>query len=94
VFVYGLGLRLCLKYVVVVWLGFGTLFVGMYILRANLGLFVWGVGCEYCMHWLVPKNKVFMLACNAWVMRCTALSCCVHVILRPFKEGFLHVDNR
>jgi hypothetical protein len=84
VFVYGLGLQLCLKYVVVVWLGFGTLFVGMYILRANLGLFVWGLAVNIaCIDWSVPKNKVFMLACNAWVMRCTALLCCV--ILRPFK---------
>ena len=38
------------------------------------------------------KNRVFMLACNAWVMRCTALLCLA--ILRPFKYGFLHVDNK
>ena len=38
------------------------------------------------------KNRVFMLACNVWVMRCIALLC--HAILKPFKYGCSHVDNK
>ena len=38
------------------------------------------------------KNRVFLLACSVWVMRCIALLC--HDNLRPFMYGFLHVDRR
>ena len=38
------------------------------------------------------KNRVFLLACNVWAMRCTALLCCAFV--RPFTYGFSHVDKR
>ena len=38
------------------------------------------------------KNRVFSLACNVWVIRCTALLCLS--ILRPSKYGCLHVDRR
>ena len=45
------------------------------------------------LHALVNvKDWVFILACNAWVMRCIALLC--RAILKPFKYGFLHVDNK
>ena len=38
------------------------------------------------------KNRVFLLACNVWIMRYIALLC--RVILRPFKYGCLHVHRR
>jgi hypothetical protein len=38
------------------------------------------------------KNRVVLLACSVWVMRCTTLLS--RAILRPFKYGFLHVDKR
>ena len=37
------------------------------------------------------KNHVSLLACSVWGMRWTALLCCA--ILRPFMNGFSHVDR-
>ena len=36
-------------------------------------------------------NRVFLLACDVWVIRCTALLCLA--ILRPFRYGCSHVDK-
>ena len=41
---------------------------------------------------VTKKNLVLLLACDVWVIRCTALLC--RAILRPFKYGCSHVDNR
>ena len=38
------------------------------------------------------KNRVFLLACNVRVMRCTTLLCLA--ILMPFKYGCSHVHRR
>ena len=38
------------------------------------------------------KNRVFLLACSVWVMRCTPLLC--RAILRPFKYGCSHIDSK
>ena len=38
------------------------------------------------------KKRVFLLAWNVLVMRCTTLLC--RVILRPFKYGCSHVERR
>ena len=45
VVVFGLGLRLCIGCMALVWLGIGTVFGGMYIGVAILQLFVLVVGC-------------------------------------------------
>ena len=49
------------------------------------------------MLWILPAlvsvlNLVFLLVCNVWVMRCTALLCLA--ILSPLRYGCLHVDRR
>ena len=38
------------------------------------------------------KNLVYLLAWSVWVMKCTVLLC--RAILRPFRDGFSHVERR
>ena len=65
---------------------------GQVHLRSHYGIVCLG-GLLLRFHALVSaKNLVCLLACNVWVMRCTALLCLA--ILRPFKYGCSHVDKR
>ena len=59
----GLGLRLYIGYLVLVWFGIGNLFVGMYILWAIIGLFVLGSCCWGCLHLLVCR-----IGCVCWLV--------------------------
>jgi hypothetical protein len=44
------------------------------------------------LHALVNvKNRMFLLVCSVWVMRCIALLC--RAIFRPLKYGCLHIDR-
>ena len=58
-FVFGLGLQLCKGCLVLVWLGIGTVFGGMYIGVAILVLFVL---CGWLLRWpalVKVRNLVF-----------------------------------
>ena len=74
-FVFHLGLGVCLRCPVLVWLGIGILFVGMCIQGAIMGLFSLVVDLLRLLVLVSVKNRVFLLACNVWVMRCNALLC-------------------
>ena len=68
------------------------LVLGLVHLRSQSGI-VWLGGLLLNLRALVSvKNRVFLLACSIWVMRCTALLC--RAILRPFINGVLHIDRR
>ena len=61
-------------------------------LRSHSGIVCTG-GLLLRWHVLVNvKNRVFLLACMVWVMRCIALLCLA--ILSPFKYGCSHVDRK
>ena len=61
-------------------------------LRSQFGIVLLG-GLLLNLHVLVGvENRVFLLVCSIWVMRCIALLW--HAILRPFISGFWHVDRR
>jgi hypothetical protein len=51
--------------------------------------------CGWLLKWpafVSVKNLVFLLACNVWVMRCSALLC--RAILSPLRNGCSHVDSK
>jgi hypothetical protein len=55
--------------------------------------FVWSWGWLVSLPTLVNlKNRVFLLACNVWVMRWAALLC--HAMRMRFRYGCSHMDSR
>ena len=61
-------------------------------LRSHSGIVYSGGLLLRCPALVNVKNRVYLLACNVWVMRCTTLLWLV--ILRPFKYRCPHVDRR
>ena len=60
---YGLGRLVCRGYMVLIWLGIGNLFVGMYILLAILGQFVFG-SC----YWGCLRLLECSIGCVCWLV--------------------------
>ena len=88
----GLGLLVYLGYLVLIWLGIGNLFVGMYISWAIMGQLVRGSCYWGCIHWLVCRIR-----CVCWLIMFEwwgAPLCCGEQLFSLLDRGVSHIDSR
>ena len=85
VFVFGLGLMLCIACLILIWFEIGMMFVCTCIWGADPGLLSQVLLLRLYSSVSV-KNRIQLLACSVWAMRCIALLW--RAILGPLCVGF------